>query len=68
VKIVQGQRNMAANHVLYNTISGQAHAEGDVTMQFPSEVNTHVATPRPIHIPNPLQRHKATAAPTPTPG
>jgi lipopolysaccharide export system protein LptC len=68
VKIVQGQRNMAANHVLYNTISGQAHAEGDVTMQFPSAVNTHVATPKPIHIPNPLQRHKGAPAPTPTPG
>ncbi len=68
VKIVQGERNMAANHVLYNTISGQAHAEGDVTMQFPSEVNTHIATPRPIHIPNPLQRHKgATPAPSPSP-
>jgi lipopolysaccharide assembly outer membrane protein LptD (OstA) len=68
VHIVQGERNMAANHVLYNTISGQAHAEGDVTMQFPSEVNTHVATPRPIHISNPLQRHKGgTPAPSPSP-
>jgi lipopolysaccharide export system protein LptC len=68
VKIVQGERNMVANHVLYNTISGQAHAEGDVVMQFPSEVNTHVATPRPIHVPNPLQRHKGgTPAPTPSP-
>ncbi|MGD0967873.1 MAG: LPS export ABC transporter periplasmic protein LptC [Candidatus Aquilonibacter sp.] len=69
VKIVQGQRNMAANHVLYNTITGQAHAEGDVTMQFPSAVTTHVATPKPIHIPNPLQRHKGgTPAPTASPG
>ena len=68
VKIVQGQRNMAADHVLYNTISGQAHAEGDVTMQFPSEVNPHVATPKPIHIPNPLQHHKGgTPAPTASP-
>jgi lipopolysaccharide assembly outer membrane protein LptD (OstA) len=68
VKIVQGERNMVADHVLYNTISGQAHAEGDVTMQFPSEVNAHIATPKPIHIPNPLQRHKGgTPAPTPTP-
>jgi hypothetical protein len=39
-----------------------------VTMQFPSEVNTHVATPRPIHISNPLQRHKGgTPAPSPSP-
>jgi lipopolysaccharide assembly outer membrane protein LptD (OstA) len=68
VKIVQGERNMVANHVLYNTISGQAHAEGDVVMQFPSEVNQHVATPRPIHVPNPLQHHKGgTPAPTPSP-
>ena len=68
VKIVQGERNMVADHVLYNTISGQAHAEGDVTMQFPSEVNPRVATPKPIHIPNPLQRHKGgTPAPTASP-
>ena len=68
VKIVQGERNMVANHVLYNTISGQAHAEGDVVMQFPSAVTTHVATPRPIHISNPLERHhKAeTSAPAPS--
>ncbi|HTV94085.1 MAG TPA: LPS export ABC transporter periplasmic protein LptC [Verrucomicrobiae bacterium] len=68
VKIVQGQRNMAANHVLYNTISGQAHAEGDVTMEFPSEVTTHVATPRPIHLTNPFQHHHGgTPAPTASP-
>jgi len=67
VKIVQGERNMVANHVLYNTISGQAHAEGDVVMQFPSAVTTHVATPRPIHITNPLEHHhKAAPAPTPS--
>jgi lipopolysaccharide assembly outer membrane protein LptD (OstA) len=66
VKIVQGDRNMVADHVLYNTVSGQAHAEGDVTMQFPSEVNPHVATPKPIHIPNPLQRHHGGASPAPT--
>jgi hypothetical protein len=35
-------------------------------MQFPSAVNTHVATPKPIHIPNPLQRHKGAPAPTPS--
>ncbi len=68
VKIVQGDRNMVADHVLYNTISGQAHAEGDVTMQFPSEVNPHLATPKAIHIPNPLQRHHGgTPAPTASP-
>ncbi|HTZ54483.1 MAG TPA: LPS export ABC transporter periplasmic protein LptC [Candidatus Acidoferrum sp.] len=64
VKIVQGDRNMVADHVLYNTISGQAHAEGDVTMQFPSEVNPHVATPKPLHIPT-LEHHKG-GKPAPT--
>jgi lipopolysaccharide export system protein LptA len=67
VKIVQGDRNMVADHVLYNTVSGQAHAEGDVTMQFPSEVTAHIATPRPIHITNPLQHHRGTPAPSPSP-
>jgi lipopolysaccharide assembly outer membrane protein LptD (OstA) len=66
-KIVQGDRNMEADHVLYNTISGQAHAEGDpVTMQFPSEVNAHIATPRPLHVKNPLQK-KAPPTPSPAP-
>jgi lipopolysaccharide export system protein LptC len=68
VKIVQGDRNMVADHVLYNTVSGQAHAEGDVTMQFPSEVNPHIATPKPIHIGNPLEHHHGgTPAPTASP-
>ncbi len=65
VHIVQGDRNMVADRVRYNTVSGQAHAEGNVTMQFPSEINPHIATPRPIHIKNPLQ--KATASPSPQP-
>jgi len=64
VKIVQGERNMLADHVLYNTITGQAHAEGNVTMQFPSEINPHVATPKPIHFKNPFE-HKPKATPTP---
>jgi len=67
VHIVQGDRNMAADHVLYNTVSGQAHAEGNpVTMQFPSEVNPHIATPRPIKIKNPLQKTKPAPSPTPS--
>jgi len=66
-KIVQGDRNMEADHVLYNTVSGQAHAEGDpVTMQFPSEVTAHIATPKPLHVKNPLQK-KASSPPTPSP-
>ncbi|MBV8197887.1 MAG: hypothetical protein JO263_07115 [Candidatus Eremiobacteraeota bacterium] len=51
VHIVQGTRSMAARKVLYNTISGSAHAEGDVTMQFPGEMHRHLATPRPLKIP-----------------
>jgi len=64
VHIVQGDRNIVADHVRYNTVSGQAHAEGNVTMQFPSEVNPHIATPKPIHVRNPLQ--KATPQPSPS--
>lgn len=64
VKIVQGERNMSAGHVLYNTVTGQAHAEDDVIMQFPSAINKSVATPKPLKIPNPLQRKpKPTATP-----
>jgi lipopolysaccharide export system protein LptA len=64
VRIVQGDRNMIADHVLYNTVTGQAHAEGNVTMQFPSEVNPHLATPKPLKFSNPLQKKKP--APTPS--
>src|SRR5580704_114055 len=39
VHISQGTRNMSASRVLYNTVTGSAHAEGDVTMQFPSELH-----------------------------
>ncbi|MDQ2865151.1 MAG: LPS export ABC transporter periplasmic protein LptC [Candidatus Eremiobacteraeota bacterium] len=67
VHIVQGERNMVADHVRYNTVTGQAHAEGNVTMQFPSQINPHLATPRPIHIKNPLVRptQKPLASPSP---
>lgn len=58
VHIVQGDRNMLAEKVRYNTVTGDAHAEGNVTMQFPSQVNPHFATPKPIHIKNPLQKSK----------
>jgi lipopolysaccharide assembly outer membrane protein LptD (OstA) len=51
VHIVQGARNMSAQKVLYNTISGSAHAEGDVTLAFPGDVRRHLATPRPLKIP-----------------
>src|SRR5580704_13019178 len=41
VHIVQGARSMTAQRVLYNTLTGTAHAEGDVTMQFPGEMHRH---------------------------
>jgi lipopolysaccharide assembly outer membrane protein LptD (OstA) len=51
VHIAQGTRNMSARKVLYNTETGTAHAEGDVTMQFPSEMHRKLATPRPLKVP-----------------
>jgi lipopolysaccharide assembly outer membrane protein LptD (OstA) len=55
VHIVSGTRNMTARKVLYNTTSGDAHAEGNVTIQFPSEFHRQLATPKPLKIPkNPL--------------
>jgi lipopolysaccharide assembly outer membrane protein LptD (OstA) len=51
VHISQGTRNMSASRVLYNTVTGSAHAQGDVTMQFPSELHRKLATPRPLKIP-----------------
>ncbi|MDP9025879.1 MAG: LPS export ABC transporter periplasmic protein LptC [Candidatus Eremiobacteraeota bacterium] len=65
VHIVQGDRNMVADHVRYSTTTGQAHAEGNVTMQFPSQISPHIATPRPIHIKNPLK--KSTPQPSASP-
>jgi len=51
VHITQGARSMTARKVLYNTVTGSAHAEGDVTMQFPSELHRTLATPKPLKIP-----------------
>ena len=51
VHITQGSRSMNAQRVLYNTETGSAHAQGDVTMQFPSPVHRTLATPRPLHVP-----------------
>jgi lipopolysaccharide assembly outer membrane protein LptD (OstA) len=53
VHIVAGTRKMSAGRVLYNTTSGTAHAEGDVTMQFPGEFHRKLATPKPLKIPGP---------------
>jgi lipopolysaccharide assembly outer membrane protein LptD (OstA) len=64
VHIVQGTRSMSARKVLYNTVTGNAHAEGDVTMQFPSELHRKLATPRPIKVPkNGLTAPVSSAAP-----
>lgn len=51
VHIVQGTRSMNARRVLYNTSTGVAHAEGDVTMQFPGEFHRGLATPKPLRAP-----------------
>lgn len=67
VHIVQGDRNIVADHVRYNTVTGQARAEGNVTMQFPSQINPHIATPKPIHLRNPLQKAKPEASPASLP-
>lgn len=64
VHITQGARSMTARKVLYNTVTGIAHAEGDVTMQFPSEMHRKLATPRPIKIPkNGLTQPVSSSAP-----
>lgn len=51
VHISEGARNMTAHKVLYNTVTGGAHAEGDVTIAFPGELHRKLATPRPIKVP-----------------
>ena len=64
VHITQGTRSMTARKVLYNTQSGTAHAEGDVTMQFPGEMHRKLATPRPIKVPkNALTEPVSSSAP-----
>lgn len=50
-RVAQGLRNVVADRIAYDTVTGNAHAEGNVTMQFPSEVQPHIATPKPIRIP-----------------
>jgi lipopolysaccharide assembly outer membrane protein LptD (OstA) len=64
VRVNQGTRSLSAHKVLYNTVTGTAHAEGDVTMQFPSELHRKLATPRPLKIPkNALTQPLASTAP-----
>ncbi len=63
VHIVQGTRSMTAQSVLYNTITGSAHAQGNVTMQFPSQFKRTLATPKPLKLP----KNKLTEPVTPPP-
>jgi lipopolysaccharide assembly outer membrane protein LptD (OstA) len=50
-RVIQGLRSLVADRIAYNTLTGEAHAEGNVTVQFPSSVQPHFATPKPIRIP-----------------
>jgi lipopolysaccharide assembly outer membrane protein LptD (OstA) len=51
VHIVSGTRSMNAQRVVYNTLTGNAHAQGDVTMQFPGAFHRTLATPKPLKMP-----------------
>ena len=65
VHVVQGTRSMTARKVLYNTETGSAHAEGDVTMQFPGEMRRHLATPKPLKLPKALTQPAARPSASP---
>ncbi|MBV8117164.1 MAG: LPS export ABC transporter periplasmic protein LptC [Candidatus Eremiobacteraeota bacterium] len=65
VRIVQGARTVNAQNVVYNTVTDKAHAEGNVTMQFPGQLHRGLATPKPLNVPkNPLTK-PAVATPAP---
>ncbi len=62
VRIVQGLRKINAESVVYNTITDKAHAQGNVTMQFPGQLHRGLATPKPLHVPkNPITEPAASA-------
>jgi lipopolysaccharide assembly outer membrane protein LptD (OstA) len=64
VHITEGTRNMTARKVLYNMVTGNAHAEGNVTMQFPGEMHRTLATPKPLKVPkNSFTQPVSSAAP-----
>ena len=64
VHITQGTRKVDADSVVYNTISGEAHAAGNVTMQFPGQLHRGLATPKPLHLPkNPVTQPVGSASP-----
>ncbi|HEY3675010.1 MAG TPA: LptA/OstA family protein [Candidatus Tumulicola sp.] len=66
VKIVQGARKINAQSVVYNTVTAKAHAEGDVTMQFPGQLHRGLATPKPLRVPKNGFTQDVTPAPRPT--
>jgi lipopolysaccharide export system protein LptC len=51
VHVAQGPRSVTAETMHYNTVTGQAHAETNVTMQLPGQFSRGIATPKPIHLP-----------------
>ena len=58
VHVRQGARSLIADHVLYNTITGQAVADGNVVLRFPSQIRESAPTPKPIVIKNPKIIHR----------
>ncbi len=58
VHVRQGARSLIADHVLYNTITGQAVADGNVILRFPSQIRESAPTPKPIVIKNPKIIHR----------
>ena len=58
VHVRQGARSLIADHVLYNTITGQAEADGNVVLRFPSQIREAAPTPKPIVIKNPKIIHR----------
>jgi|HubBroStandDraft_5_1064220.scaffolds.fasta_scaffold98522_2 lipopolysaccharide assembly outer membrane protein LptD (OstA) len=66
VRIVQGARKINAQSVVYNTVTAKAHAEGDVTMQFPGQLHRGLATPKPLHVPKNGFTQDVTPAPRPS--
>jgi lipopolysaccharide assembly outer membrane protein LptD (OstA) len=61
-KVTQGPRSLIAQHIDYNTVTGQGTASGNVTSQFPSAYHPTIATPKPLHLPH-IPGVKKTPAP-----
>jgi lipopolysaccharide assembly outer membrane protein LptD (OstA) len=66
VRIVQGARKINAQTVVYNTVTAKAHAQGDVTMQFPGQLHRGLATPKPLRVPKNGFTQDVTPAPRPS--